>query len=412
MARTLSLLSALALAIAAALSLGFASAAAPTSASAATAADCGGITLTPSSRVVRRGGSVLLRGRTCRATYSFAGAGPIQFKVRKKKRRWASVGQVTPAPDGTFSACAKVKVGRRAKVARVEAVDPSGATGAITLRVSKKGSRTCPGDGSGSSTTGGGGGTTTTPPPDPDPSGVSVLREDPATNPDPIPLWNAIDAEADSRHQQFGSGGPSGGAFRRMTVQDGDDAWGERAELGYNSRLNGLGAPWGTFFLYGEGERRVTEFSMRLPSDFPISTSSWQVVMQMKQTGPATNSGGTPVLALEAREGKWVLTQSTSAGASSNTQVLWSTPATRGVWTPISLDVTYSPDPTKGKVQITVGGVQSPTITTYTQKYELSPAQQGLTVGGAIPSHLRLGIYHATSLPGTHVDFADVKVLG
>ena len=111
--------------------------------------------------------------------------------------------------------------------------------------------------------------------------------------------------------------------------------------------------------------RRVTSFSMRLPTDFPINTNSWQVVMQMKQTGPSSNSGGTPVLALEAREGRWVLTQSDSPGASSVTRELWSTRATLGVWTPVSLDVTYSPHPTKGKVQITVGGVSSRTFTTY-----------------------------------------------
>jgi hypothetical protein len=245
------------------------------------------------------------------------------------------------------------------------------------------------------------------------PSGsLSVLRQDDASNPDPIPLWNEISAQASSRHQQFSTGGPTGGPFRRMTVLDGDNYYGERAELAHNARLGGLGAPWGTFFLYNQGDRRVTQFQMRLPTDYPINSPSWQVVMQMKQTGPSANSGGTPVLALEARSGRWVVTQSDSAGASSNTHELWSTPATLGVWTPISLDVTYSPDPAAGKLQITVGGVQSPTFNTYTEKYEISPGSQGLLPGSAIPSHLRMGIYHHSALPGTHVDFTDVKVLG
>ena len=258
------------------------------------------------------------------------------------------------------------------------------------------------------STASGSGGSTAGPS-SPPPAG-SLLRHDAGTSPDPLPLWNQIAAQGPSRHQHFSSGGPDGSAFRRMSVQDGDDYWGERAELGYNSRLNGLGAPWGTFFLYNEGERRVTDFSMRLPSNFPINTTKWQVVMQMKQTGPSANSGGTPVLALEAREGRWVLTQSNSAGSSSNTHEVWSTPATLNKWTDISLDVTYSPNPSQGKVQITVDGVSSPVFTTYTQKYEIAPAGQGLTVGGAIPSHLRMGIYHESSLPGTHVDLADVRV--
>jgi Polysaccharide lyase len=227
-----------------------------------------------------------------------------------------------------------------------------------------------------------------------------------------MPLWNEITAQDPSRQQQFGNGGPDNSAFRRMTVNDGDNVYGERAELGYNSRLNGLGAPWGTFYLYQQGARHVTDFWMRLPTEFPINTTKWQVLMQMKQTGPSSNSGGTPVLALEAKEGSWVLTQSGSPGVSSSTHELWSTPATLGAWTHIRFDVTYSPDPTKGRIQMTVGNSSSPMMTTYTQKYETSPAGQGLTVGGAIPSHLRMGIYHDTTLPGTHVDFANVSVFG
>jgi hypothetical protein len=258
--------------------------------------------------------------------------------------------------------------------------------------------------------------TPTTPPPDPGTppqySGMSLLGNDPATNSDPLPLWNEIAAQNSSRASWYASGGPNNAPFRRLTVLDGDDAWGARAELGYNSRLNGLGAPWGTFYLYFAGQRRVTSYDMRLPTDFPIHTTSWQVVTQMKQTGPSANSGGTPVIALEAREGRWVLTQSDSPGASSSTHELWSTPATLGTWTHISWDATYSPDPSQGKVQLTVGGVQSPTFTTYTQKYEVSPGSQGLRPGDPIPSHLRMGLYHSSSLPGSHVDFTNVQVRG
>ena len=240
----------------------------------------------------------------------------------------------------------------------------------------------------------------------------SVLRSDPATDPNPLPLWNEISAQNSSRASWFGSGGPNNSPFRRLTVDDGDDHWGERAELGYNSRLTGLGSPWGTFYLYNAGERRVTSYDMRLPNDFPINTNTWQVVTQMKQTGPSANSGGTPVIALEAREGRWVLTQSDSPGSSSTTHELWSTPATLGAWTHISFDVTYSPNPSQGRIQVTIGGVQSPALTTYTEKYEISPGSQGLNPGDPIPSHLRLGLYHNPTLPGSHVDFTNVQVQG
>jgi hypothetical protein len=454
---------------------------------AASAGTCGGTSLTPSTRSVRRGSQVLVSGQACE--------GNVRISLRKS-RRWVTVGNASTVSGGGFAACVPVRVAATARVVRIRASGVGGTSRAVSVRLTHKGSGhcvvpdyfkstnahskrgggggttsptsytltvspsgngsvsglgiACPGDCSQSYTTGtvvalvatpalgsmftgwggacsGTGGCSVTmsaarsvtasfatalPPPPPPPSGLQVLRQDDASNPDPIPLWAEIAAQSASRHQQFGTGGPTGGPFRRLTVLDGDDYWGERAELAHNSRLNGLGGPWGTFFLYGQNARRVTQFQMRLPTNYPINSPSWQVVMQMKQTGPSANSGGTPVLALEARSGRWVVTQSDSAGASSNTHEVWSTPATLGVWTPISLDITYSPNPAVGKLQITVGGVQSPTISTYTEKYEISPGSQGLLPGDAIPSHLRLGIYHDSALPGTHVDFTDVKVLG
>lgn len=360
----------------------------------ASAASCRGVTLKPAVKKVRRGGRVLLLGRICGAGASSAAGTKVKLKIRSG-RRWRRFAKVRADASGRYSACVRIRTRRRTKKVRLRAVASNRGKATTKLRVlRKKGSRKCKTSKPGASTS------------------LSVLREDLATNPDPMPLWNSIDAEDPSRHQRFASGGPDGGPFRRMTVVDGDDHWGERAELGYNSRLNGLGAPWGTFFLYQAGKRHLTRLWVRLPTGFPISTSSWQVVLQMKQTGPASNSGGTPVLALEARNGNWVLTQSDSPGPSSTTHELWSTPATLGVWVPVSIDATYSPDRTRGRVQISVGKGESATFSTYTQKYEISPPQQGLTVGGPIPSHLRIGIYHKTSLPGTHVDFADVQVLG
>ena len=228
-------------------------------------------------------------------------------------------------------------------------------------------------------------------------------------------LWGDIDAVSPTRHQWFGSGGPIGGPFRRMTAQDGDLYHGdsERAELGNsNYQLNSSGK-LKTFFLYREGERRVTSYWMRLPTDFPINDMEhWQVVMQMKQSEPATNADGTPVISLQAIEGNWILKQSSSSGLSEKTRYIWTTPAKVGDWTHIVVDATYSSDPSKGLFQITIGGVTSPVMHSYNLKKEISPAGPGLKVGDSIPSHLRLGIYHDPVMPGTHVDIADVQVFG
>ncbi len=107
-----------------------------------------------------------------------------------------------------------------------------------------------------------------------------------------------------------------------------------------------------------------------------------------------------------------MVTQSDSPGASGTTHELWSTPASLNTWTHISFDVTYSPDPSQGRIQATVGGVQSPTFTTYTEKYEVAPGSQGLNPGDPIPSHLRMGLYHNPTIPGSHVDFTNVQVNG
>jgi hypothetical protein len=234
------------------------------------------------------------------------------------------------------------------------------------------------------------------PPPSPD---LPVLKEDPATNPDPIPLWGEISAASSSRHTWVASGAYDGGPYRRMTVLDGDDYYGERAELGYNSWTS----TGRTFYLFKEGMQRVTDYWMRLPSNFPVNARTWQVVTQMKQTAPAAGQGGSPILALEVVHGEWRLNSSYVGGT------LWSTPARTGQWTHIRWDVEYSVDPTKGTVQLTIGDAASPVIRTRTLKAEVGLGGYGIPVGSAIPSHLRLGIYHDPALPGTSVEFTDVR---
>jgi hypothetical protein len=118
------------------------------------------------------------------------------------------------------------------------------------------------------------------------------------------------------------------------------------------------------------------------------------------------------VISLQAIEGNWILKQSSSSGVSESTRYLWTTPARVGAWTHIVVDATYSSDPGRGLFQITIGGSASPVFRTYNLKKEVSPAGPGLRAGDSIPSHLRLGIYHDTAMPGTSVDIADVRVFG
>jgi hypothetical protein len=242
-----------------------------------------------------------------------------------------------------------------------------------------------------------------------------VLRGDVGSDPNAANLYGFLDGMASpDRAEYFVSGGPSGGPFRRCTVKDGDNVSGERCEYGRNNRCAGLASStnhYGTFFLYGAGTRRITEYDLRLPTSFPINTTTWQVITQFKQTGASSGSGGTPVLALEARRGRLEISHyGTASGAP-----IWGAPITLGQWTHIRWDVTYSVNPAIGKVQLTAGNSTSPVIPMDTLKPEIPPGVidtrpdcPPINPGEPIPSHFRIGIYHDSALPGTHVDFANV----
>jgi Polysaccharide lyase len=257
-----------------------------------------------------------------------------------------------------------------------------------------------------------------------------VIASDTAASADPVPFWGEIECENDSRHEWIESGGDphltatgasqGNDAFRRLHVVDGDDFFGERCELGNNNR----GAP--TAF-YREGRRRITKFSLRLPPGFPVDVFTWQVVMQMKQAGPAANSTGTPVIELGAYDGHWRLSQSASPGLTSSGRKLWTAPASLGVWTRFSFDVRYSRHRRKGYIKVKAdlngdgdykdAGEKVPRIRTYTLKVEIpGGGADGIPAGRSIPSHLRAGIYHDPAVQcdapdGCYIDLDNVQVV-
>jgi len=240
--------------------------------------------------------------------------------------------------------------------------------------------------------------------------GCEVLFSDTAEEADAASVWGRVECVDSDRARRIETGGDphatstgvlqQNDAYRETRVRDGDDFFGERCELGRNDHRSGPTA------LFREGDRRATFASYRLPKGYPLASERWQVVMQIKQSSPSANSGGTPVLELEAKRGSWRLLQSTKPGRSSGSRELWSVPAETEVWTRFAFDARYSRKKGKGTLRAYVdldgdgdaGDAieRSPRFKTYTLKKETGGGDpdDGVKRGRSIPSHLRVGIYH------------------
>jgi hypothetical protein len=258
-------------------------------------------------------------------------------------------------------------------------------------------------------------------------AGCRELSSDTSTSGNAASLWGNVECATPTRAQLVGTGGDphltalgasqANDAFRRLTVIDGDDFSGERCELGRNEWRYGARGGNGTFALYDEGQRRITFASYRFESSFPLSTSNWQTVLQMKQAQPSNNGGDSPILEVQERGGRLYLESASGS--------YWSTPVSAGVWERIALDVTYSQDPSRGSVTMYIDsngdgdvadpGEASPTVHAATMKPEVTGSLTTLSAGNSIPSHLRIGIYHDPAIPcpsGCAVDVDNVQVVG
>lgn len=377
-------------------------------------ASCTQLTLSAGKRAVKRGGRVGVFGGCTVSGSTAVGAGETALIQLRGKGRWRTVARPDVAGDGSFTAAVTVRVSRRTRVAKLRAFSSTAPAAKVRVGVfpACKRSRKCRRKYGRKRASRG------------------LIASDTSVNPDPRPFWGNIDCENASRVQHFTGGGdptvtgmgrPQGdSAFRRMTVFDGDDYYGERCEVGANNRA-------GPVTFYREGQRRLTYASFRLPSNFPLAQDGWQGVLQMKQVQPAGNGGGAPVISLSAFSGRWQLYNSIP-GYSDNDRRLWSAPARAGVWTRFLLDVTYSRNPNAGAIRISADlngdgvfddpGEHSPIYRTNTLKEELGgDPSDGLKDGASIPSHLRVGIYHEQSIPcsptagGCAVDVDNVQVI-
>lgn len=433
--RTTALLAGIAVLAGTALSSAAAGSVAPATAQ---AADSCGVDVTASSRNVRRGGKVLLEGNACGASTSSVADSSVKVKILKRKR-WATVANAQADSSGQFSICTRVNLPAAAKLARLR-VTTEGGQGATTLRVGRKGSSGCetPSPSKNVDEDGESGGYDYVQPPhetgNPNcplshpgstigltlPSSCSLVGQDTASSADPVPFWGKIDCQTASRHQHLTSGGDThhtglgsgqgNASFRRLTVQDGDNSWGERCELGYNVS----DAPT---TLYHEGQRRVTFMSIRLGNGVNTMGSDWRTVTQMKQAQNYRNPDTSPIIEMQVRDGEWILRNSWND--------LWSAPAQGNTWTRFAFDITYSQNPEIGSMRLYVdlngdndfsdANESSPAMQMATLRAETAgPGPSHYEVGQSIPDHLRAGVYQNPdySCPtGCSVDVDNVQII-
>jgi hypothetical protein len=250
-------------------------------------------------------------------------------------------------------------------------------------------------------------------------AGCRVVNSDSSARLDPSHIWGKVDCAASDRAKRLRATRGRGrvetrnGLYRRLTVIDGDNVYGERCELGLND--------WKakTFAKFRQGQRRATFASLRFPKNFPLHKQMWQTVLQMKQAEPSLSSSNGPVLELQAYGGRLRLIH--------NWHQLWSTPVSKGRWIRVGLVVRYSQSPRGGSVRMYVdrnGDGDARDKREHSRRFHIRTLMRelpgetiaGLPVGASIPSHLRLGVYHNPqySCPapkGCSIETDSVKVI-
>jgi hypothetical protein len=373
---------------------------------------CRGLQLSAAKHRVQAGGWVRIRGRVChrgasrRVRIAMHGPGGWKLAVRARVHRGGKftrkVRLSRAVKVGVVHLRARQRAHRSNAVAvRLGATPPSPPTGcSLTEQPGEVVEMTLP--------------------------GCPLVASDTAFDSNPLSFWGAIECESSSRYSYESSGGDPhltaagdaqpDSAYRHLTVLDGDDNWGERCELGKNDHRSGPTA------FYGEGQHRVTYFSERLPSNFPIAVRQWQTVMQMKQAQPSHDDGSGVALEMEVHGGQWVV--------ANDWNTIQTFPAKAGAWTRFAFDVFYSQDPGKGWIQVSAdlngdGDFSDPgergsvthAATLQTEVPGSFNAADGLAAGAPIPSHLRMGVYHDPSIPcpapsGCSIDVDNVQVIG
>jgi Polysaccharide lyase len=177
----------------------------------------------------------------------------------------------------------------------------------------------------------------------------------------------------------------------RFKLRDGDDSYGERAELGQAmpslSRYSGR--------LFRAGQERWIAMQYYFPTTWPTD-DTWQTVMQIK---PITPGGGGPSVGFDAGRNRLRFygndnTWGSTAGAArdgAGPLTAGSYPITKGRWIKLTWHVVFSADPKVGSLEVFGDLADGRGMRT------LVPRRGRATMkyldGAMDPVHLRVGIY-------------------
>jgi hypothetical protein len=238
----------------------------------------------------------------------------------------------------------------------------------------------------------------------------AVVRSDPGIDPNPENLWGDIQCQVDSRYEHHATGGPDGGPWRQLTVLDGDDFFGERCELGRNTRRYGRSSATdhrGTFNLFRNGTRRIIDWYFKLMPGFPVTKQN-STIFQLKHTCPCDSITPNPEVQLMPKLPKLYL-RVRSNDTNTSRFDRWSTRVQTGVWYHATFDITFHTTEAVGRVQLTIDDVDGVADARSSPTLSLSTINRD--DGRPSPDHLRMGHYRNTTIDGTSsVGLADVRV--
>ncbi|MBA3474888.1 MAG: heparin lyase I family protein [Rubrobacter sp.] len=188
----------------------------------------------------------------------------------------------------------------------------------------------------------------------------------------------------------------------KSSLVDGDACYGERAEAGQANPTR----PDMLDRLFREGEERWISFQTRLENGFPVNPGTWQVLMQLKQTG----AYGSPIMALHVERGRWELHRTTNDPNNQRPSDFQGTfpfdSAQTGVWTKWTWHVKFSPDPAVGFLEV-YGDLADGQGMRLLFRENMSTMKIANDTGKVLNTHSRIGIYRDSKIAGNAAAYYD-----